>query len=67
MEASREGLLMNVNLKVKRFDPDQGSKTNWWQEYSVDIHQDSTILDALIHVREYEDPSLALRLSLIHI
>ena len=61
MEASREGLLMNVNLKVKRFDPDQGSKTNWWQEYSVDIHQDSTILDALIHVREYEDPSLALR------
>ena len=51
---------MIVDLKIKRFDPsDSGGKT-WWQEYSVDIHKDSTVLDALIQVREYE-------LSLIHI
>ena len=44
-------------LKIKRFDPaDSGGKT-WWQEYSVDIHKDSTVLDALIEVREYEDPT----------
>ena len=52
---------MIVDLKIKRFDPsDSGGKT-WWQEYSVDIHKDSTVLDALIQVREYEDTSLALR------
>jgi len=61
MEASREGILMNVNLKVKRFDPSDASKNTWWQEYQIDIHQDSTVLDALIHIREYEDTSLALR------
>ena len=61
MEASREGILMNVNLKVKRFDPGDSSKNIWWQEYNIDIHQDSTVLDALIHIREYEDTSLALR------
>ena len=52
---------MNVNLKIKRFDPTDSSKNSWWQEYDVDIHKDSTVLDALIHVREYEDTSLALR------
>ena len=61
MDASREGILMNVNLKVKRFDPGDPSGKTWWQEYNIDIHQDSTVLDALIHVREYEDTSLALR------
>ena len=61
MEASRKGILMKVNLKVKRFDPDDSSGKTWWQEYNIDTHQDSTVLDALIHVREYEDTSLALR------
>ena len=61
METSRKGLLMNVNLKVKRYDPSDSKKNSWWQEYNFDIHKDSTVLDALIHVREYEDTSLALR------
>ena len=61
METSRKGLLMNVNLKVKRYDPSDSQKNSWWQEYNFDIHKDSTVLDALIHVREYEDTSLALR------
>ena len=52
---------MQVNLKVKRFDPaDSGGKT-WWQEYKVDVHPDSTVLDALIQVREQEDGTLAMR------
>ncbi|MBM04607.1 MAG: succinate dehydrogenase [Chloroflexi bacterium] len=61
MGTSKEGVLMNVNLKVKRFDPADSTGGSWWQEYNIDIHQDSTVLDALIHVREYEDTSLALR------
>ena len=61
MGTSKEGVLMNVNLKVKRFDPADSTGGSWLQEYNIDIHQDSTVLDALIHVREYEDTSLALR------
>ena len=52
---------MNVNLKVKRFDPEDPESQTLWQEYKIDVHQDSTVLDALIHVREHEDTSLALR------
>ncbi|MCZ6539344.1 MAG: succinate dehydrogenase/fumarate reductase iron-sulfur subunit [Chloroflexi bacterium] len=52
---------MQVSLKVKRFDPaDSGGKT-WWQEYDVDVHPDSTVLDSLIQVREHVDGTLALR------
>jgi succinate dehydrogenase / fumarate reductase iron-sulfur subunit len=52
---------MQVDLKIKRFDPaDSGGKT-WWQEYKVDVHPDSTVLDALIQVREQEDGTLAMR------
>ena len=52
---------MQVGLKVKRFDPtDSGGKT-WWQEYEVDVHPDSTVLDALIQVREHVDGTLAMR------
>lgn len=52
---------LNVKLKVKRYDPaDSGGKT-WWQEYEVDVHPDSTILDSLIEVREQNDGTLAMR------
>ncbi|MCZ6539478.1 MAG: 2Fe-2S iron-sulfur cluster-binding protein, partial [Chloroflexi bacterium] len=52
---------MQVDLKVKRFDPaDSGGRT-WWQEYEVDVHPDSTVLDALIEVREHVDGTLAMR------
>ena len=61
MGTSKESILMNVNLKVKRFDPGDSEGKTWWQEYKIDAHQDSTVLDALIHVREYKDTSLALR------
>ena len=52
---------MNINLKVKRFDPNKTNNKNWWQEYKIDIHKDSTVLDALIYVREHKDTSLTLR------
>ena len=61
MGTSKESLLMNVNLKVKRFDPGDPESETLWQEYKIDVHQDSTVLDALIHVREHEDTSIALR------
>lgn len=54
---------MQTNLKVKRFDPSEAGAQPFFQEYSLDIHPDSTILDALIHVREEVDGTLALRCS----
>ena len=53
---------MQINLKVRRFDPDvsDGARD---QRYSVDMPENATVLDALIQVREYEDGTLALRCS----
>ncbi len=54
---------MQTNLKVKRQDPEANGSQPHFQEYSIDIHPDSTILDALIYVREEVDGTLALRCS----
>ena len=42
---------MKINLKVRRFDPeaDDGAR---YQDYSVDMPEHVTVLDALIQVRE---------------
>ncbi len=53
---------MQTNLKVKRNSGEAGA-TPFYQEYSMDIHPDSTILDALIYIREEMDGTLALRCS----
>ena len=53
---------MKVKLNVKRFDPEKGSRT-YFQKYEVDMDDQATVLDALIQVREYVDPTLALRCS----
>ncbi len=52
---------MKVKLKIKRFDPAESGGKTWWQEYEVDVHPDSTVLDSLIEVREQNDGTLALR------
>ena len=43
---------MQVNLRVRRFDPEKSGEQGWWQDYEVEIHPSSTILDALIDVLE---------------
>jgi succinate dehydrogenase / fumarate reductase, iron-sulfur subunit len=56
---------MKADLKVRRYSPEidkQGAPPRW-QEYTVDIHPDSTVLDALIQVREEQDGTLAIRCS----
>ena len=55
------GVLMKVNLSVKRYDPEKTKDNNWLEDYQMDIHQSSTVLDALIHVREEIDGTLGLR------
>ena len=55
---------MKINLKVKRYDPEeQGNGRVWWQDYSVEASESTTVLDALIKVREEQDGTLGLRCS----
>jgi len=54
---------MEVKLKVKRFDPESPEVKGRYQEYSVDMPENATVLESLIQARDYEDESLALRCS----
>ncbi|HCG91396.1 MAG TPA: succinate dehydrogenase [Dehalococcoidia bacterium] len=64
MDSSREDvLIMNVTLKIKRFDPDGSSTQSYWEEFAVDVLDNATVLDALIQVREENDGTLSLRCS----
>lgn len=53
---------MQASLKVKRHDPEtMHPGESRWDDFDLDLHPQSTVLDALIHVREEVDPTLALR------
>ena len=55
---------MQVTLDVKRFNPESSqTPRSYRQDYTLDVEEYFTVLDALVHVREYEDPTLALRCS----
>jgi len=54
---------MKANLKVKRFDPEDRMEKVHYQEYSVEVHPDSTVLDVLTKIRDEIDGTLALRCS----
>jgi succinate dehydrogenase / fumarate reductase iron-sulfur subunit len=52
---------MKVKLRVKRSDPSVGD--GGYSRYEISTAENTTLLDALIQVREYEDGTLALRCS----
>ncbi len=54
---------MKANFKVRRYNPesDKPDAQPRWQEYELDVHPTSTILDVLIQVREEIDGTLTLR------
>ena len=55
---------MQVTLKVKRYDPElPENQRDYYQEYDLDISENSTVLDCLIDIREYQDETLCLRCS----
>jgi len=53
--------LRKLSLKVKRYNPE--THESKYQDYAVDVAESAFILDALIHVREYVDPTLGVRCS----
>jgi succinate dehydrogenase / fumarate reductase iron-sulfur subunit len=54
--------LKNVTFKVQRFDPEKDKKPHF-QEYSVPVKKGTTVLDALLYIKENLDNSLAFRTS----
>ena len=53
---------VEVRLKVQRHNPDAQPAT-WFQEYTVDVPEHATVLDALLAVRDQQDETLTLRCS----
>lgn len=54
---------MEATFRVKRYDPEKEGDKSWEQDYKVDITPTTTVLDALMKVREEHDGTLALRCS----
>ena len=54
---------MQITLRVRRYNPDEERPARYDQEFNVQVEEYNTVLDALIHVREYVDDSLAVRCS----
>ena len=61
--AAGKEVLMEVKLKVKRFDPESRRRAAATSDYTVDMPENATVLDTLIEVREYHDGTLSLRCS----
>ena len=54
---------MDVNIKVRRYDPDSEQPEPYWQDFAVTVEDNATVLDALIKIREDVDGTLSLRCS----
>ena len=56
---------MKIILKIKRFNPESDEKP-YFQEYTVEVHPNERLLDALMHVKRFEDGTLGFRKSCAH-
>ena len=54
-----------VNIRVQRYNPDIDKKA-YIKEYSVEVSQDTTILDALYEIKTHQDGTLTFRRSCRH-
>jgi len=56
---------MQVQLKVKRFNPEKDPKP-WWGQYEIEAEPTDRVLDLLHHVKDHLDGTLAFRRSCGH-
>ena len=54
---------MDVTVRIRRYDPEVENPESYWQEYPITLEDSSTVLDALIKIREEQDGTLSLRCS----
>jgi succinate dehydrogenase / fumarate reductase iron-sulfur subunit len=53
---------MQTKLKVYRYDP-ESAKEGGYQDFTVDVQEHGSVLEALLEIRDYQDGSLSLRCS----
>ena len=56
---------MKINLKIQRFDP-QTDQEPHFQTYEVEVEPTDRLLDAMMHIKRFEDGSLSFRKSCAH-
>ncbi|HUU15290.1 MAG TPA: succinate dehydrogenase iron-sulfur subunit [Terriglobia bacterium] len=56
---------MKVTLKIKRLNPERDAQP-WWGEYHLEAEPTDRLLDALNHVKWYQDGTLTYRRSCAH-
>jgi succinate dehydrogenase / fumarate reductase iron-sulfur subunit len=56
---------MKIYLQIQRFNPEKDKKLSF-QEYAVDVNPTDRLLDALIKIKNTQDPSLGFRKSCAH-
>ena len=56
---------MNIQLKIKRFNPEKDTEP-YYQTYAVTAEPTDRLLDALMHIKRFDDGSLAFRKSCAH-
>src|SRR3954454_11940989 len=54
--------MADFTLDIRRFDPESG-KAAYWQQFTVDLEPERSVLDAILRARNDEDGSLAIRCS----
>jgi succinate dehydrogenase / fumarate reductase iron-sulfur subunit len=54
---------MHVTYRIKRFDPEAANPESYFQDYTIELTESSTVLDGLIKIREEDDGTLSLRCS----
>ncbi len=57
--------LRTVTLKIRRYDPELDAEPHW-QSFDVPVEKGDRLLDALHHVKWYQDGSLSFRRSCAH-
>lgn len=56
---------MNISLKIRRFNPEK-DKASYYQTYAIEVEATDRLLDALMHIKRFQDGSLAFRKSCAH-
>ena len=56
---------MKIYLQIRRYNPEKGEKPSF-RKYEVEVEPTDRLLDALIQIKNYLDPSLGFRRSCAH-
>jgi len=51
---------MSIRISIRRYDPERGGEPVW-VDYTVPAAERTTVLEALMHIYESTDPTLAFR------